>query len=147
MSSSLKRLLRKRGPNAPMPAALSKGEETFNLHWKLLGGPEPRREHVFMRETSTEGPVRKWRFDFAWPEVRLAVEIEGGVNDGEDRGRHTRAAGFERDAVKYNEAALMGWSVIRLIPGMIQPTLLERLIAEIARRKNGSMISSAQPWA
>jgi hypothetical protein len=42
---------------------------------------------------------RKWRFDFAWPEHRAAVELEGGIHIG---GRHTRGVGFEKDMEKYN---------------------------------------------
>jgi very-short-patch-repair endonuclease len=53
---------------------------------------------------------RRWRFDFAWPEKKIAVEVEGGVFI---RGRHTRGSGFEKDAEKYNAAALRGWRVLR----------------------------------
>lgn len=62
------------------------------------------REHAFH-------PARKWRFDFAWPRERVALEVDGGVFTG---GRHTRGAGFEADAEKLNEAALLGWSVLRV---------------------------------
>lgn len=55
-------------------------------------------------------PPRRWRFDFAWPYDRLAVEIEGGVWSG---GRHTRGGGFSGDVEKYNAAALLGWTVVR----------------------------------
>lgn len=56
---------------------------------------------------------RQWRFDFAWPALHLAVEIEGGVFTG---GRHTRGAGFVSDMEKYNAAALAGWLVLRYTP-------------------------------
>jgi very-short-patch-repair endonuclease len=55
-------------------------------------------------------PVRKWRFDFAWPDVRLAVEIDGGLFS---RGRHQRAAGYQADCEKFNAAMLAGWRVLR----------------------------------
>ena len=55
-------------------------------------------------------PVRKWRFDYAWPEYKVAVEIEGGTWVG---GRHVRPAGFNTDCHKYNEAISLGWKVIR----------------------------------
>ena len=71
--------------------------------------PLPERE-VRFHET------RKWRFDLAWPAARVAVEIEGGSYVG---GRHTTGPGFWRDLEKYNEAALAGWTVIRVTPRMI----------------------------
>jgi very-short-patch-repair endonuclease len=61
-------------------------------------------------------PGRKWRFDFAWPERKLAVEVEGGTWSG---GRHTRGDGFERDCEKYNAAALLGWTVLRFTTAMV----------------------------
>ena len=57
--------------------------------------------------------IRKWRTDFAWPGVLVAVEVEGGAFSG---GRHTRGAGFVKDCEKYNTAALMGWIVLRFVP-------------------------------
>lgn len=61
-------------------------------------------EHVF-------SPPRKWRFDIAWPEHMLALEIEGGIYS---RGRHNRPIGFEKDCEKYNIAILEGWRVLRV---------------------------------
>lgn len=56
-------------------------------------------------------PTRRRRADFAWPDKRLMVEVEGGHFVG---GRHTRGTGFEADCEKYAEAALAGWKVIRV---------------------------------
>ena len=58
-------------------------------------------------------PKRKWRFDYAMPEHRIALEVEGGVWTG---GRHIRAQGFLGDMEKYNTATLMGWRVFRTTP-------------------------------
>ena len=58
-------------------------------------------------------PVRKWRFDYAVPEHKIALEVEGGVWTG---GRHTSPKGFLGDIEKYNTATLMGWLVFRTTP-------------------------------
>lgn len=55
-------------------------------------------------------PRRKWRFDFAWPQILVAVEIEGGVWSG---GRHSGGAGMAADCDKYNAAVALGWKVLR----------------------------------
>src|SRR5215472_13591861 len=55
-------------------------------------------------------PSRRWKFDFAIPSKSLAIEIEGGIWS---RGRHSRGAGYQSDLDKYNEAAVLGWTVLR----------------------------------
>lgn len=57
-------------------------------------------------------PVRRWRFDFAWPLDKLAVEIEGGISKWVP-GRHQRAEGMQKDLDKYNAAVLAGWRLLR----------------------------------
>mgnify|MGYP003628050189 FL=1 len=76
----------------------------------LAGLPEPVAEHRF-------AAPRRWRFDWAWPEDMLALEVDGGVWT---RGRHTRGAGFLRDIEKLNAAAIAGWSVLRTTPDHVQ---------------------------
>jgi hypothetical protein len=95
---------------AKTPQALSVGEETFLLHCRAFGLPEPLREVEFY-------PGRKWRFDFAWPDKKLAVEVEGGTSFG--RSRHSKGDGFEKDAAKYNRAAREGWVVLRYSTRMV----------------------------
>lgn len=58
-------------------------------------------------------PERRWRFDFAIPQYKIAIEVEGGIWT---RGRHTRPKGFLSDMEKYNMATLMGWRVFRTTP-------------------------------
>ena len=61
-------------------------------------------------------PSRKWRFDFAWPEVLVALEVDGGIWT---QGRHTRGVGVLGDHEKLNAAAVLGWRVIRCTPGTL----------------------------
>ena len=58
-------------------------------------------------------PVRRWRFDYAIPTAKIAIEVEGGVWTG---GRHTSPKGFLNDMEKYNTAAIMGWRLLRTTP-------------------------------
>ena len=58
-------------------------------------------------------PTRRWRFDYAIPEHKIALEVEGGGWTG---GRHTSPKGFLGDIEKYNTATLMGWRVFRTTP-------------------------------
>lgn len=55
-------------------------------------------------------PVRRWRFDYAIPLLKIAIEYEGIISR---KSRHTSITGYTKDAEKYNEAAKMGWKVLR----------------------------------
>lgn len=61
-------------------------------------------------------PTRKWKFDYAHVEKKIAVEIEGGIWS---KGRHIRPSGFIADCQKYNAAAAMGWLVFRIPTDLI----------------------------
>lgn len=58
-------------------------------------------------------PTRKWRFDFAIPASKIAIEVEGGLWLG---GRHNRPASMILDFEKYNEAAMCGWRLLKYTP-------------------------------
>lgn len=85
--------------------------------------PAPIEEHKFH-------PSRKWRFDLAFPQPMIAIEIHGGIWSG---GRHTRGMGFENDREKMNEAQIMGWTVLEYSTGQVMdgvPILdLKRVLA------------------
>ncbi|MFS1865143.1 hypothetical protein [Vibrio breoganii] len=70
----------------------------------LWGLPEPKLEHIFH-------PVRKWRMDYAWPDLKIALEIHGSTFAG---GRHTRGSGYAEDREKMMEAQLLGWIVLEI---------------------------------
>ena len=105
-------------------AALLDYAETLLIQLQLSGLPEPQREFMFHRK-------RKWRFDLAWPELLIAVEVEGGIWTG---GRHVRGEGYEADCEKYNEAQLAGWMVLRFTPGMIKKGKAGGVIETAIRR-------------
>ena len=93
-----------------LPRALSKYEEELALQLRLTKSEPPKREYKFHNE-------RRWRFDFAWPHLLFAVEVEGITHQG---GRHQRVEGFENDLEKYQSAMLMGWTVYRCSQTMVK---------------------------
>lgn len=93
----------------PRIKPLSEGEETFALHLKSKG-------IAFEREYKFH-PDRRWRFDFVLPEMKVAIEIEGGVWS---KSRHTSPQGFIDDCEKYNAAAALDWVVFRYTTDMVK---------------------------
>lgn len=81
---------------------MSKLEDTLAFQFRAIGLC-PEREFRFH-------PKRRWRFDFAFPDQKIAVEVEGGLYVN---GRHTRGDGYEKDLKKYSEAMYLGWTVYR----------------------------------
>ena len=85
--------------------AKSKLEDKFAALWESQAADcaKPEREYRFH-------PERKWRFDFAFPDSRVAVEMEGGIWTG---GGHNRGTIYNTNCDKYNAAAMLGWTVLR----------------------------------
>jgi very-short-patch-repair endonuclease len=74
------------------------------------GLPKPEREYRFH-------PKRRFRLDFAWPERRLGLEVQGGTWSG---GAHGRGSGIARDYEKLNLALLQGWRVLQVDTKMVK---------------------------
>jgi very-short-patch-repair endonuclease len=77
-------------------------------------------------------PVRRWRFDYCIPHLKIAIEQEGAVWTS---GRHTRGSGYVKDMEKYNTAAAMGYTVLRFTPQQLMSTQALDLIKEAATIK------------
>lgn len=77
-----------------------KPAQKFAAAWNAWGyEQEPTLEHEF-------DDARKWRFDFCWPSIMVAVEINGfGFG-------HQMQIGVAQDAEKARAATLQGWSVL-----------------------------------
>ena len=81
----------------------------FRLACAVLRVPAPTPEFRF-------DPIRKWRFDWAWPDAKLALEVDGGIWV---QGRHSRGSGQVKEMEKFNAAAVAGWRVLRCTPNQI----------------------------
>ena len=88
---------------------MGKSDAEEGLHFQLVatGKTGWEREYRFH-------PTRRWRFDFANPDLKIAVEIEGMG------GRHQTAKGFRLDIEKYDEAARLGWFLYRCTAQMVK---------------------------
>jgi hypothetical protein len=88
--------------------------------FKEMGLPEPVPEYRF-------DPTRKWRFDFAFVNAKLALEIQGSIFSG---GRHTRGAALLKEYEKLSNAAIQGWRVMFFIPSEICMTNTAEMIRQ-----------------
>ena len=80
--------------------------ELFRRTLESFTGCQVVAEHKF-------NDTRKWRIDFAIIDLKIGIEIEGGVWSG---GAHTRGKGFIEDMEKYNAAVTFGWVILRFTP-------------------------------
>jgi len=77
-------------------------EDQFAAQIKRYGLPEPVREYQF-----EDTPVA-WRWDFAWPQYKLLIEINGGIYQDPPTG-HRSIRGLLRDYAKLNAATQRHW--------------------------------------
>ena len=102
---------------------------------------------------------RQWRFDYAVPSLRIAVEIEGGnagrivicnkcgnkvskrLQSGKvilirEGGGHNSIDGFDSNCEKYNAAASLGWTVLRYTTKVIErePARISRDLRYVKER-------------
>jgi hypothetical protein len=70
---------------------------------------------------------RRYRFDRAWPDQLVAVEVQGGIWT---RGRHARGSGIAAECQKFSLAAALGWRVLPVTREMIESGEAVRLIAQ-----------------
>lgn len=95
---------------SPELTALNESELEQKFYNLLLRhhAPEFVQQHKFH-------PTRNWRFDFCWPEVKVAVEIQG-FGSG-----HNSFDGMKSDYEKHNEAMLLGWNILYFMAVDLDP--------------------------
>lgn len=91
-------------------AKSDKAAAEFKILCVAAGLPLPVREFRFA------APEREWEADFAWPDEKIILEVEGGAWSG---GRHTRGSGYLKDMEKYNNATLRGYRLFRCTPSTL----------------------------
>lgn len=58
-------------------------------------------------------PPRQLRWDYAIPEIKTLIEVQGGTWN---RGAHGRGSGIQRDMEKLNYSACRGWRCLQYTP-------------------------------
>lgn len=114
----------------------SNAERAFATHWYRFH-TFPDDDPLSLPETEYRfDDVNAWRFDFAWPKCKVAVEIEGGVFMR--KGGHTSGKGYQKDCKKYNKAIELGWHVLRYTPQMMDadPMGMIEQIEKVLRKSN-----------
>ncbi len=86
--------------------------QSFDYYWRMFAPdlPRPKPEYEFDRHIG-----RRHRFDWAWPDFRIAVEVDGGQYS-RFGGRHATDA----DREKLNIAASLRWLVFRFSPQQLE---------------------------
>lgn len=74
------------------------------------------REYRFLAD-------RRFRFDFANPETRVAIEVHGG-RWLKQKGGHSSGGGIEEDCEKLCLAGFAGWVVFPIVDSQITPGFL-----------------------
>ena len=107
------------------PSLVADLADTLAFYIKAEGLPPGEREY-----RGIEG--RRFRFDLAWVEEKLAVEVDGGLHT---YGRHNRAYGIESDCEKQCLAVVNGWRVLRVTKSMIESGHAVKFIREALKVK------------
>lgn len=76
---------------------LTKGNEGWCAEWQFCHG-------------------RRWRFDYAVPNKKFAIELDGGLFV---QGAHSNPAAIRKNYEKMNMAATLGWRVWRYAPEQV----------------------------
>ena len=123
-------------------------EEMFLDQIKNAGIVLPERQYRFaaiatggigkgVRDRLKRAGLQDWRFDFAYVPIMLAIEVDGGTFlKGKRKGAHSRGWGYEKDRIRDNEAAILGWTVLRFTAAMVKDgRALRQLIRMLERYK------------
>lgn len=123
-------------PKRPMPEAArelvkasSKDflEARFLSIWLSLGGIVLVPQHRFHAK-------RKWRFDFANLDRKIAFEIQGGLYAAQSG--HRSFEGVQRDYEKFNAAQMAGWTLFQVTTSMMADAEYMQSLVDYCQRAN-----------
>jgi very-short-patch-repair endonuclease len=97
-------------PEAQSKTVKKDYKSDFEVQMKL-SGIQVETEFIF-------ASPRKWRSDYRVKNTKVLIEFEGGLFAKGKQG-HSSVSGILRDMEKYNSAALLGYTVIRIAPNHV----------------------------
>lgn len=97
----------KKGKNIPVRNKSSKAKDYIELNLQYWAN-EKKLDLVSEFKFNEN---RKYRFDWAIPDLKLAIEFEGGIF--QKKSGHNTATHYTKDANKYNLAQSDGWKILR----------------------------------
>lgn len=113
----------------------SRYEVRIGLWLQGAGFPPHELEHPFGKQDG-----RRWRIDYAWPDYRVGVEVDGGgrlvrwqtnPRTGKSQPVAVGSHGTATDYEKLNYAAEHGWRILRFNPDLL--TQPDYVLCSIAR--------------
>ena len=83
--------------------------EKAKMEWDLYFLVQQGKIQNYVKELKFD-EKRKFRFDWAIPELMIAIEYEGLMSE---KSGHTTISGYTKDCEKYNLATKNGWKILR----------------------------------
>jgi very-short-patch-repair endonuclease len=107
-------------------------EAAFLRAWEMVFGLNDRP----MAQLRFALPDRQFRFDYAWPSRRVAVELEGGIFMRNRNKGHASPKELLASIEKNNAAMMRGWRVLRYstVDLRKRPVQVVEEVAELLRR-------------
>lgn len=128
------------GRGGALGPKVNKGEELFAFQLCACELPAPQRNFRFHAS-------RKWEIDFAWPEFKIGMEIQGGIwgksQTDDSPGAHGHPIGIRRDMQKHNALLDAGWRVWHFTPEEIKRGLAVQHLEGVLGCAARSLLSQA----
>jgi very-short-patch-repair endonuclease len=112
-------------------------EEIFHQKWR------ENSDHPIVFHYEILINKRKWELDFAFPQEKLAIELQG-YGTG-----HLSYAGMKRDTEKHNDLILSGWRILYFMSIHIKedfPNTLQtihQMLGNHVRKENNNPLKSS----